>query len=141
MKSDDPSTYDENFKSFDDIGKSEISEDAKVEEKEKKKSKKEKPLFLRDYERKIILEKDGRFSEDEDDSKQKVKMLTYVEEQKELRDSFKHALKDEDEDENGDLLKIKQETEDEKHKVLLIFTFLIISCVCIFMCNVIILFV
>lgn len=90
-------------------------------EENEKKSKKEKLFSLRDYERKIILERDGRFSssEDEDDTRQKVKSKTYVEEEKELRDSFRHALKDE-EDDNNDLLKIKQKTEEEKHKVLLI---------------------
>lgn len=118
MKSEDPSTY-EKVESLN-INKPETSESTEVRKKEKKKSKKEKPLSLRDYERKIILERDGRFSssEDEDEMKQKTKskIPTYVEEQKELRDSFRHALKDED-DEDNDLLKIKQKTEDEKHKV------------------------
>lgn len=132
LKSENPNVYNEKVKFFNDSDKPGTSESAKVEEKEKRKSKKEKPLFLRDYERKIILEKDGRFSssEDEDDVKQKAKskMPTYAEEQKELKDSFKQALKDEDEDEN--LLKIKQKTEDEKEKVLLIFIFFINSRVC-----------
>ena len=121
MKSEDPSIYDE--KVFNDIDKSGTSESTEAKEIEKKKLKKEKPISLRDYERKIILERDGRFSssEDEDDAKQRAesKTSTYVQEQKELRDSFKHALKDEDEENNedNDLLKIKQKTEDEKHKV------------------------
>lgn len=120
LKSGDPSTYDEKVNSIND--KPGTSENAEARETRKKKSRKEKPLSLRDYERKIILERDGRFSssEDEDDEKQtaKSKMPTYVEEQNELRDSFKHALKDEDEDndEDNSLLKIKQKTEDEKHK-------------------------
>ncbi|KYM95390.1 PREDICTED: protein KRI1 homolog [Cyphomyrmex costatus] len=118
LKSEDPSIYDEKVK-FNDISKPGTSESAEAKEIEKK-SKKEKPISLRDYERKIILERDGRFSssEDEDDEKRKAKskMCTYVQEQKELKDSFKHAIKDEDEDEDNDLLKIKQKTEDEKHK-------------------------
>jgi len=144
LKSEDPSIYYEEVKSFNDIGKPGTSESVKAKETEKKKSKKEKPLSLRDYERKIILERDGRFSssEDEDDARQKdkSKMLTYMDEQKELRDSFKHVLKDGDEDEDNDLLKIKQKTEDEKHKVILIVTFLIIlrMYVCIIVYNVII---
>lgn len=145
LKSENPSVYDEKVKFFNDIDFNDIdkpgtSESAKVEEKEKRKSKKEKPLSLRDYERKIILERDGRFSssEDEDDVKQKAKskIPTYVEEQEELKDSFRQALKYEDEDEN--LLKIKQKTEDEKQKVLLIFTFLIISRVCNIVYNIVI---
>lgn len=146
LKSEDPSTFDEKVKSFNDISKPGISENAKM--KEKGKSKKEKPLSLRDYERKIILERNGQFSssEDEDNTKQKVKSETptYMEEQKQLRDNFRHVLKDEDEDEDNDLLKIKQKTEDEKHKVFLIYfiTFLIVShvYVCIIVRNTISLF-
>lgn len=119
LKSEDPRIYDEKVKFFSDIVKPGTSEDTEANEQEKKKLKKEKALFLRDYERKIIMERDGHFSssEDEDNAEQKIKskMPTYVEEQEQLRDSFKHVLKDEDEDE--DLLKIKQKTDDEKYKV------------------------
>lgn len=144
LKSGDPSTFDEKVKSFNDIEKPETSENAK--RKEKGKSRKEKPLSLRDYERKIILERNGQFSssEDEDDTRQKVKSETptYMEEQKQLKDSFKHALKDEDKDEDNDLLRIKQKTEDEKHKVFLIIIFLIVShvYVCIIVHNTVSLF-
>lgn len=119
LKSEDPRIYDEKIKFFSDITKPDTSEDIEAKEQGKKKSKKEKALFLRDYERKIIMERDGRFSssEDEDDTRQKAKskMPTYVEEQEQLKDSFKHVLKDENEDE--DLLQIKQKTDDEKYKV------------------------
>ena len=119
MKSEDPSIYNE--KVFNDIEKPGTLESTEAKEIKKKKLKKEKPISLRDYERKIILERDGRFSSSEDeDAKQRAefKTSTYVQEQKELRDSFKHALKDEDEKDNeDDFLKIKQKTEDEKHKV------------------------
>ncbi|KAL6444063.1 hypothetical protein ACFW04_001781 [Cataglyphis niger] len=119
LKSEDPRIYDEKIKFFSDITKPDISEDTEANEQGKKKSKKEKALFLRDYERKIIMERDGRFSSSEDeDTRQetKSKMPTYVEEQEQLRDSFKHVLKDENEDEDTDLLQIKQKTEDEKYK-------------------------
>ncbi|EZA47646.1 hypothetical protein DMN91_012373 [Ooceraea biroi] len=118
LKNDDPRLYDEKVKFFSDIGKPGTSKDGKSEEKGKK-PKKEKSLFLRDYERKIIMEREGRFSssEDEDDAEQKARSMTttYVEEQRQLKDSFKDALKDEDDDEN-DLLKIKQKTEEEKQE-------------------------
>ncbi|KAL0116065.1 hypothetical protein PUN28_011134 [Cardiocondyla obscurior] len=120
LKSENLSPYDEKIKFLNNIDKPGTSESTETEDKEKKKLKKEKPLFLRDYERKIILERDGRFSssEDEDDAEQKAESKTYVEEQKELKDSFKHALKDEDENEDDDngLLKIKEKTQDEKYK-------------------------
>ncbi|KAL6267766.1 hypothetical protein P5V15_000835 [Pogonomyrmex californicus] len=117
LKSEDPSIY-KKVKFFND-GKHETLENIEAKKKDKK-SKKEKPISLRDYERKMILERDGRFSssEDEDNTRQKIlsKTPTYMEEQKHLRDSFKHALKNEDEDEENDFLKIKHKTEDEKHK-------------------------
>lgn len=117
LKSEDPRIYDEKVKFFSDNIKPGTSEDP---EANKQKKKKEKALYLRDYERKIIMERDGRFSssEDEDDARQKTKskMLTYVEEQEQLKDSFKHVLKDENEDEDTDFLKIKQKTDDEKYK-------------------------
>lgn len=116
LKSEDPRIYDEKVKFFSDNIKPGTSEDT---EADKQKKKKEKALYLRDYERKIIMERDGRFSsEDEDDARQKTKskMPTYVEEQEQLKDSFKHVLKDESEDEGTDFLKIKQKTDDEKYK-------------------------
>lgn len=66
-----------------------------------------------------MTERDGRFSSSEDDDAgPKARSETYIEEQEQLRDSFKHALKDEDDDEgNSDFLKIKQKTKEEKHKV------------------------
>lgn len=45
-------------------------------------------------------------------------MPTYVEEQKELKDSFKNALQDDDDDDDG-LLMLKQKTDHEKQKVFL----------------------
>lgn len=126
LKSEDPRIYDEKVKFFSDNIKPGTSEDT---EADKQKKKKEKALYLRDYERKIIMERDGRFSsEDEDDARQKTKskMPTYVEEQEQLKDSFKHVLKDESEDEGTDFLKIKQKTDDEKYKVFIIINYFII---------------
>lgn len=63
LKSKDPAIYDKNTKFF----KHEESEEESDEEegKEKKnKEKKQKPVTLKDYERKIILEKGGKFVDD-----------------------------------------------------------------------------
>ncbi|KMQ91729.1 protein kri1-like protein [Lasius niger] len=120
LKSEDPRIYDEKVKFFSDV-KPGTSEDTEGNEQRKRKSTKEKALYLRDYERKIIMERDGHFSssEDEDDTRRKAKskMSTYVEEQEQLKSSFKHVLKDENEDdEDTNFLKIKQKTDDEKYK-------------------------
>lgn len=115
MKNEDPCIYDKKVKFF---SHTEMSEDTKAKEKNKEK---EKAISLRDYERKIILNRGGHFSSSEDenstDEKAKCNMLTYAEEQKQLKDSFKNVLKDEDDDADTDLLKIKQKTKAENHKV------------------------
>ncbi|XP_034945518.1 protein KRI1 homolog [Chelonus insularis] len=88
----------------------------------KKKEKKEKPLSIRDYERKMILEHDGLFSDSENEldiskksDEKKKKPLTYVEEQRELQESIKQALKDDDDNDDG-FLKVKNKSEEEKIK-------------------------
>lgn len=60
LKSKDPKIYDENVKFFNENTVTKHNVDVKDSSKNK-----EEPLFLRDYERKIILEKGG-ILEDED---------------------------------------------------------------------------
>lgn len=62
LKNKDPRIYNENVKFFQDRGE---NANASVE---KKKKLKDTPMYLRDYERKIILEKGGVFSDEEDDT-------------------------------------------------------------------------
>jgi protein KRI1 len=59
LKKSDPRIYDENTKFFQKKDSSEATSS-------KAKSAKEKPMFLRDYERKILLEKGGHISSDEE---------------------------------------------------------------------------
>nr|CAD7399540.1 unnamed protein product [Timema cristinae] len=61
LKKKDPCIYDKDTKFFEEY-KSTLKQDGASEEKSKKK---EKSLFLRDYERKLILEKGGKFTDDE----------------------------------------------------------------------------
>ena len=71
------------------------SSSSKEEGKENDKSK-EKAMYLRDYERKIIVEKGGQFSEDEseedkgvdsdEEREQREASPTYIEEQKQIRE-------------------------------------------------------
>lgn len=73
-------------------------------------------MFLRDYERKIIIEREGKYSDTEDEIKiEQKKNLTYTEEQRLLKESFKKALNDEDED--VELLKPKEKNETEEQQV------------------------
>lgn len=116
LKNKDPKIYNQNVTFFDDTNKAQ----EEYIEKKKQKTKKEKAIFLRDYERNIIVEREGKFSDSEDESipkkdKSETKQITYAQEQKELKESFKGALHDEEEED--DLLKPKTKSESEKAKV------------------------
>uniref|UniRef100_A0A8C5SQK5 Protein KRI1 homolog n=1 Tax=Laticauda laticaudata TaxID=8630 RepID=A0A8C5SQK5_LATLA len=82
--------------------------------------KKEKPMLLKDYERKVMVEKAGKYEDEEDEEEITVKsQLTYVEEQKELKESFRKfvAESDEEEGDNGNssaLLQKRVKSKEEK---------------------------
>lgn len=119
LKSKDPRIYDEGISFFKNTN--EIQESKEKESKSTKKPKKEKALYLRDYERKIMLERDGKYSDSEDEDiikkeKEASKKITYVQEQKKLKDSFKHILEDEEVADDTELLKPKIKSMSEKEK-------------------------
>lgn len=115
LKNKDPKIYDQHVTFFDDTNK---AQEVYTENK-KQKPKKEKAVFLRDYERNIIVERDGKLSDSEDENVLETDIennkITYVQEQKELKESFKNVLHDEEE-EDDDLLKPKVKSESEKAK-------------------------
>ncbi|XP_072255702.1 protein KRI1 homolog [Pyxicephalus adspersus] len=96
------------------------------------KSTKEKPMYLKDYERKVILEKEGKY-EDEESSDgedgifqdQRSRSPTYLEEQRQIKESFQKFVRDSDSEEDegttANLLtkrvktKKEQEAEEEKY--------------------------
>lgn len=87
LKSNDPRIYDQNVKFFND--------DDNAKPSTSKISKKEKPMTLRDYERKLILEKGGQVEDTDDEHFEedpRANSPTYVEQQKQLKESFKKAL-------------------------------------------------
>lgn len=59
LKSKDPKIYDENVKFFNEEPITSKDDKSSITDK------KEKPLYLRDYERKIILEKNGILTDEE----------------------------------------------------------------------------
>lgn len=111
LKSKDPKIYDANVRFF-----KEASE--KPPKTNTKSDNKEKSLFLRDYERKLVIERGGKLSDSEDEEEfirkqRETRKPTYVDEQRALRDSFKTAaLVDDVEDDN--LLAPKVKSAEEK---------------------------
>ncbi|XP_067320188.1 protein KRI1 homolog [Anolis sagrei] len=91
------------------------------------KKKREKPMFLNDYERKVILEKAGKYEDEEEEEEEEEEEAaiknskSYVEEQKQLKQSFQRfvADSDEEEEENGDsssLLQKRAKSKEEKER-------------------------
>ncbi|CAH1976235.1 unnamed protein product [Acanthoscelides obtectus] len=108
LKSKDPRIYDKNATFFTDeiVGTS-----VKVTKV------KDQPMFLKDYERKLILEKGGVLS-DEENEIERPKSPTYVEEQNQIKDSLKKALDEVDDNDNewGGLFKQRTKTKEDKDK-------------------------
>ncbi|KAK4884740.1 hypothetical protein RN001_001011 [Aquatica leii] len=114
LKNKDPRIYNKNFGFFEKT--QEINENTTTS---KTKKNKDTPIFIKDYERQLLLEKDGQLSDDENIQNETP---TYSEEQNLLKESLKDALKKvEDEDESGDenwggIFKTRQKTSEETTK-------------------------
>lgn len=100
LKKKDPSIYNAEKKFFDKTAQSALP----------KKSTKEEAFTLRDYERKIMVEKGGKMSDDEDAP---LAPRTFQQEQEELKIGFKAALQDSD-SESEDLLTVRPKSEIQK---------------------------
>ncbi|KAF3846859.1 hypothetical protein F7725_003937, partial [Dissostichus mawsoni] len=90
-----------------------------------------KPMFLKDYERKVILEKEGKYEDDDDsDDEEAARRMderasspSYIQEQRQLRDSFRKFIQDSDEEEEvpereggSELLTRRIKSQDEEDK-------------------------
>nr|CAG4641688.1 EOG090X05XL [Eurycercus lamellatus] len=102
LKTKDPSIYDTETKFFDKTMVQEVVP--------KKKTKKEEKMTLRDYERKLVLEKGGKLSDDEE-----VHQPTFREEQEQLKKGFEKLLDDSD-SEADDLLTIRPKNSTQKEE-------------------------
>ncbi|XP_065511060.1 protein KRI1 homolog isoform X2 [Caloenas nicobarica] len=116
LKSRDPRIYrpDATFYSQPDSSESEEEED---EERPAK------PMYLKDYERKVVLEKEGKYVDEEDEEaaaerRKRAASRSYAQEQRELKESFRALVADSDEEEEAGggsaLLRPRNRTEEEK---------------------------
>lgn len=117
LKNKDPKIYNDNVKFF----KDNMQDESAGVSRSTEKTKKEDKLFLRDYERRIVIERGGKFSDSEDEDtfhkkKKETREPTYVEEQRALKESISKALEDDEDDEDAALLKPKSKTAVEKLK-------------------------
>ncbi|XP_073838407.1 protein KRI1 homolog [Musca autumnalis] len=131
LKSKDPKIYDKQVKFFEKVNK-QIGEDGSEDdgggsgdEKNKVgKQKKNKPVTLKDYERKIILEKGGKFVDDDDSDEDETRNQnraaspTVVEEERRLREEFKKVMNSDDseDEEFGGIFKKREKTKAEEEK-------------------------
>ncbi|CAG9764401.1 unnamed protein product [Ceutorhynchus assimilis] len=111
LKKKDPKIYDNNVTFF----------QAKYDKTKTEKKPKDRPMYLKDYERKLLLEKGGIISDEEDEVKSRSR--TYAEDQQQLKDEIiKEANFDDDDnvddEKAGGLLELRQQqkTKEENEK-------------------------
>uniref|UniRef100_A0A3Q2P944 Protein KRI1 homolog n=1 Tax=Fundulus heteroclitus TaxID=8078 RepID=A0A3Q2P944_FUNHE len=122
LKKKDPKIYEKDARFY--------SEDASQDQDRPSTSKqaKVKPMYLKDYERKVILEKEGKYEDDDDSDeeeaakrRERAASPSYIQEQKQLKESFRRFVEDSD-DEGGEeggtstLLTRRVKTQEEKDK-------------------------
>lgn len=124
LKKKDPKIYQTDAKFF--------SEGASISDEKPSTSKTAvKPMYLKDYERKVILEREGKYEDDDDsDDEEAVRRIeraaspSYIQEQRELKESFRKFVQDSDEDDGdggegegvSELLTRRVKTQEEKDK-------------------------
>ncbi|KAM9312041.1 protein KRI1 homolog [Gastrophryne carolinensis] len=124
LKKKDPRIYQEDVTFY---------KDTELPSTSKDKTTKEKPMYLKDYERKVILEKEGKY-EDEESSENEEGLMqdqrsgspTYLEEQRQIRESFRKFVEDSDSEEDKETtanlltkrIKTKKEQDEEDEEYI-----------------------
>jgi len=114
IKKKDPKIYEKDAKFYEEEDDNETESTTKV---------KKKPIYLKDYERQRLLERglkalvsDSESDTESNENDSKENGLTYVKEQKMLKDSFKNVMDGEDSGDDGELLIPRARTASEKEK-------------------------
>ncbi|KAL1501635.1 hypothetical protein ABEB36_006930 [Hypothenemus hampei] len=110
LKSKDPKIYDKNVNFF-----KEVKENNDTSNKSKKK--KEQPIYLKDYERKMLLEEGGVFNDE--DTAQQPKPISYEKEQKQIKDEIvklgaQIESEDEDDADVAGMFQLRKKSEKEE---------------------------
>ncbi|XP_023122728.2 protein KRI1 homolog [Amphiprion ocellaris] len=127
LKKKDPKIYEKDAKFY--------TEEASTSDAKPSTSKKAvKPMYLKDYERKVILEKEGKYEDDDDSDdeeaarrRERAASPSYMQEQRELKESFRKFIQDSDDDDDAadeggegggatQLLTRRIKTQEEKDK-------------------------
>lgn len=119
LKSKDPCIYDKGTKFFSESSGDEDDKDGEAP----KKKKKAKPVTLKDYERKVILEHNGKFEssdeeqqEKEHEELQRAQSPSAVEEERRLKAEFRKVMNKEDDSEDeefGGIFKKRSKTKEQ----------------------------
>ncbi|XP_019713929.1 protein KRI1 homolog [Hippocampus comes] len=125
LKKKDPKIYQKDVKFYSDAPSTDV--------KPSTSKSKVKPMYLKDYERKVILEKEGKYDDEESDSdeeeaakrRERASSPSYIQEQNQLKASFQKFIQDSDDDDGADdsgeggvsqLLTRRMKTQEEKDK-------------------------
>lgn len=112
LKKKDSSTYDANVKFFEEFDGAKVSGEKKSP----------KALTVKDYERKILLEKGGIYEDEdsENDKNPRAASPSYNQEQINIKNAFKKVIEEDDaEDDNewGGIFRKREKTKDEEVSV------------------------
>ncbi|CAN0023120.1 unnamed protein product [Bubo scandiacus] len=106
LKTRDPRIYREDATFY---SQRDSSSGSDAEEEEEEEERPAKPMYLKDYERKVVLEKEGKYVDEEDEEdeeaaaerRKRAASRSYAEEQRELKESFRAFVVDSEEEEEG----------------------------------------